>query len=95
MLVSISDSPILLIHMVLEYPAKQEHIVVLLRVSLDSRHNGTSPVKDQLLKTVPLIEECEHILLHGLPGLSISQTLLIILPLLVDYLIYQLFGLSQ
>jgi hypothetical protein len=81
--------------MILEYPSKQENIVVLSGVCLDGCHNGTCPVKDQLLQPISLIEKREHVLLHGLPGLPISQTLLIVLPLLVDNLIDQLFGLFQ
>ena len=69
--------------------------MIILGILLDGCHDGTSPVEDQLLEPIPLVQEGEEILLHGLPRLSVSLALLIVLPLGVDYLVDHLPGLLQ
>ena len=81
--------------MVLEDAAKQEDVMIILGILLDGCHNGASPVKDQLLEAIPLIQEGEEILLHGLPRLSVRLALLVVFALGVDYLVDHLPGLLQ
>lgn len=87
--------PKIFIYRILKHLAKQENVMVFLWELFYTLDDRTCPVKDQLLQSIPLIQECEHELLHGLPWLVIGEALLIILMFGCDYFKDKVPGLSE
>jgi hypothetical protein len=69
--------PKLLITLILEYLAKQCHIMIIPQVCFDAIDYGGCPLNDNVFKSILLIQVGVHVLLHSFAGLLESLTLLV------------------
>lgn len=76
------DEPELFVSLILEDLSEECNIVVLLQVSLDSIDNGSHPLDDQTLESVPLVQVSVHELLHRFSWKLALHSLLVVLQLL-------------
>jgi hypothetical protein len=73
------------IALILEDLGKHGHFMVISKICFNSGNNGASPLNDQWLEPILLIEVSVHVLLHGLDGQPALPALVIELELvLVD-----------
>ena len=76
------DEPELLVALVAQDFPEQADCVVLLRELFDARDDACSPLDDQVLEPVSLVEVCVHVLLHRLSWQLVLLALLVVLHLL-------------
>ena len=73
------DEPELLVALVAQDFPEQADCVVLLRELFDARDDACSPLDDQVLEPVSLVEVCVHVLLHRLSWQLVLLALLVVL----------------
>ena len=68
LLYGLLDESEFLVALVSEDFPKERHFVIVLRVALNPSNNSRSPLNNEVLQSIALVEVGVHVLLHGLLG---------------------------